>query len=74
MTGESVRLVKGTLWLSSCSISRQTQKSMSRRNVWVGWVSVLVSEFVFGKVWQKKGKRWKERGKGTREKGKFNNA
>ena len=74
MTVESVRLVEGTMWLSSCSISRQTQKSVSERNVWVGWMSMLVSEFVFGKVRWRKGRTQKEeRGRGARERGKFTN-
>ncbi len=60
MTGESARMVEGTMWLSSCSISRQIQKSLSERNVWVGWMSVFVSEFVFGKVRWKKGEKGKE--------------
>lgn len=63
MTGEAVRLVEGTMWPSSCSISRQTQKSLSKRNVWSGWMSVFVSEFVFGEV------RWKTGEKGERGKG-----
>lgn len=54
MTGGSVRLVECTMWLLSCSISRQTQKSLSERNVWVGWMSLVMSEFVFGKVRLKK--------------------
>lgn len=61
MTGGSVRLVERTMWLLSCSISRQTQKSLSDRNVWVGWMSLVMSEFVFGKV------RLKKRGKMERE-------
>lgn len=67
MTGGSVRLVECTMWLLSCSISRQTQKSLSERNVWVGWMSLVMSEFVFGKVrLKKKEKKWKEeRGKGN---------
>lgn len=50
MTGGSVGLVERTMWPLSCSASRQTQKSLTERNVWVGWRSLVMSEFVFGKV------------------------
>lgn len=72
MTGGSVRLVERTMWLLSCSISRQTQKSLSDRNVWVGWMSLVMSEFVFGKVrLKKKGKNGKREG---REQGREGNS
>lgn len=34
---------------SAALLSRQTQKSLTKRNVWVGWRSLVMSEFVFWK-------------------------
>lgn len=68
MTGESVRLVEVTTWLSSCSVSRWRQKSLSNWNVWVREVSVFMSEFAFGEARCKKAEEREER-KGTWEEG-----
>lgn len=60
MTGKSVSLVEHTMNLLSCSISRQRQKSLSGRNVWDRWMSLVMSEFVFGEWgWGKKLEKWK---------------
>lgn len=74
MTGRSESLVKGTMWLSSCSISRQAQKSLSNWNVWVASVYVFVSDFVFGKLRWRGKKEEKLKKKEGRERGKFTEA
>lgn len=42
-----IESAEGTMWLSSCFISRQTQKSLSKWNVWVGSQFVFTSKVAF---------------------------